>query len=203
MNRPDLPRGAGGRRRYVPDWPRRLDATRSRLGRVFLLLGMAILFATVGLSLTNRDATRQPLEFRGDGWYLAAAGDLPLVALDRVIDGDTVDVLALQTGIRVRAFGFDAPERDERCAAEATARLTALATLAGGGLRLMPDERLQDDDGRELRYLFTPNGWSIDAAMVSEGLATAWRRDGALRDLLVTREDEAREAHRGCLWREG
>ncbi|MEE8421198.1 MAG: thermonuclease family protein [Dehalococcoidia bacterium] len=201
MTRPDLPRGAGGRRRYVPNWPRRLDATRGRLGRVILLLGIAILFTTTTLRLADRDEPAPAaLEFRGDGWYLASADSLPLVALDRVIDGDTLDVLALQTGLRVRAFGFDAPERGERCAEEATARLTA---LAGGGLRLMPDERLRDSGGRELRYLFTTDGRSIDAAMVDEGLATAWRRDGALRELLIAREDGARDAHRGCLWTEG
>ncbi len=116
-----------------------------------------------------------------------------------MIDGDTLDVLALSTSLRVRAFGFDAPEAGERCAGEATARLVA---LTGGGVQLLAGERLQDRFGRELRYLFTPERLSIGAVMVGEGLARAWGDDGALRERLVTVEDEARAAGRGCLWAE-
>ncbi len=140
------------------------------------------------------------LEQRADGWYSAAATTLPLVRLATVIDGDTVDVLAAQTPLRIRAFGIDAPELDQRCAAAATARL---GELAANGMRLQPDDRLQDEFGRELRYLFTVDGLSIDSAMVSEGLARAWHDDGVLRDHLVALEDEARDARRGCLWTSG
>ena len=75
-----------------------------------------------------------------------------------------------------------------------------LAELAADGMRLQPDDRLQDRFGRELRYLFTIDGLSIDSAMASEGLARAWRDDGALRDHLVALEEQARDARRGCLW---
>ena len=137
-----------------------------------------------------------------DGWRYAGAAELMVaVTLDRVIDGDTIDVRPFGGGVlRVRLIGVSAPERGERCADEATA---LLATLAGETMRLLPDQRLEDDFGRQLRYAFTAAGASIDAALIESGLATAWRADGALRAPLVAIEAEARDAGRGCLWSGG
>jgi endonuclease YncB( thermonuclease family) len=91
------------------------------------------------------------------------------------------------------------PEEGQRCYEEARARL---ASLAARELRLVSDARQRDEFGRELRYVFTPVGRSLDAALVDEGLATAWREDGGLRALLIGIEDAARAASRGCLWSE-
>ena len=74
--------------------------------------------------------------------------------------------------------------------------------LTAAGVQLLADQRLQDPFGRELRYLFTPDRQSIAATMILEGLALAWREDGAFRDTLVAIEDDARAALRGCLWAE-
>jgi endonuclease YncB( thermonuclease family) len=49
--------------------------------------------------------------------------DCPLVEVNRVIDGDTFD----SAWGRVRLFGVEAPERGDRCFAEATDRLRQLA----------------------------------------------------------------------------
>ncbi|MQA00567.1 MAG: hypothetical protein GEU80_14755 [Dehalococcoidia bacterium] len=125
------------------------------------------------------------------------AQPLPLVRTEQVIDGDTLDVIANGVELRVRVFGIDSPERDEACYGEARDRLIE---LAGEELRLRVDDRQQDGFGRELRYLYTPDGASIDATLVIEGLARAWRGDGALRDELLALEDEARAAGTGCLW---
>ncbi|MSQ29937.1 MAG: hypothetical protein EXR68_05565 [Dehalococcoidia bacterium] len=46
---------------------------------------------------------------------------------------------------------------------------------------LVPDARLQDSFKRELRYVYTATGESIDAAFIREGLALAWRKDGSQR----------------------
>lgn len=205
MNRPDLSRGAGGRRRYIPDWPRRNARTRKRLGRVMLILGVAILFSVIAFNRVGSGddepaaATGAALELRSGRWYATEALVLTTVSLQRVIDGDTLDVLALSTSLRVRAFGFDAPESGERCAVAAAELLTA---LTADGVRLLADQRQQDRFDRELRYLFTPDRLSIDAAMVGAGVARAWTEDGALRDTLVAIEDDARSARRGCLWAE-
>ncbi len=198
----DETRGMGGRRRYVPDWPRNIQRTRRRMGQTMLTLGLMIFIA--GFAVTqfrgNGDDDR-PLRQLDGGWYLAASDEQPvLVTVARVVDGDTIDVIDFsETERRVRLFGVNAPKRGERCARAATARLTA---LAAGAVRLLPDERLEDADGRQLRYLFTREGMSIDAALVTEGAARAWRTDGALRDQLVELEDEAKRERRGCLWAE-
>ena len=190
-------RGRDGRRRYQPDW-RYTVRGRRRLSRTMLTLGALIAVAGVGGLLSRGGEESLALEGAAAEWRLDAANDQRVeVMVDRVIDGDTLDVLSAFTGIRVRLFGVDTPERGERCFEEATARLVA---LAGTTVTLLPDERLQDGNGRELRYVFAADGRSIDAALIAEGLAEAWRQDGAFRDQLVELEDEAREAGTGCLW---
>lgn len=116
-----------------------------------------------------------------------------------IIDGDTLDVEVDGREERVRIFGIDTAERGERCYAEASSRLQA---LAGDEIRLAADARNRDRNGRLLRYAYTPAGLSIDAVLIAEGLAYAWTRDGALRDSLVTLEATAHAEGRGCLWRD-
>ena len=204
------PAPGGGRRRYVPDWPANFDQRKRRLGRTMLVLGALIvlsLFATPFLFDSGSDEAADPpaaesaFEVRSDGWYLADRSQTASVTVAEVIDGDTLDARAFGgEQLRVRLFGADAPELDAACYQEATARLRQ---LAAGELLLLRDERLEDDGGRQLRYAFTPGGRSIEAALVDEGLATAWRRDGAFRDQLVAIEEAASDADRGCLWRDG
>jgi len=57
--------------------------------------------------------------------------------------------------------------------------------LAGDTVRLGDGPRLTDTYGRTLAYVYTVGGISIDAALIREGLATAWTRDGQHRDRLV------------------
>lgn len=139
---------------------------------------------------------------RDGGWYHPQPGNGQLVPVTpgRVIDGDTFEAkLAGATTLVVRIFGVNTPERGERCADEATERLIA---LAADRVLLMADERLSEG-GRELRYVFTSDGRSIDAALIAEGLAEAWRSDGALRDQLVEIQETARSTSTGCLWSGG
>ena len=96
-----------------------------------------------------------------------------------------------------RLFGVDTPERGERCATEATERLRE---LAGDTVRLEDGPRLTDTYGRTLAYVYTVDGISIDAALIREGFATAWTRDGQHRDYLVGLEREAQQQGAGCLW---
>lgn len=119
--------------------------------------------------------------------------DCPEVQVNRVIDGDTLDT----SQGRVRLFGIDAPERGQRCASEAT---VVLRELAGDSIRLEDGPRLTDRYGRTLAYAFTVAGTNIDAALIREGLATAWTRDGQHCDFLVKLEREVRRRYAGCLW---
>lgn len=198
------PGPGGGRRRYIPDWPADLDARRRRLSRIMLLVAAVFVlavFATPALLSRDDGASGTGFERRAGGWYLGDGAETTAVAVERIIDGDTLDVrLFGGESLRVRLFGASTPEVGERCADEATARLEA---LAGAEVLLLADERLEDAGGRALRYVFTPAGLSIDAVLIDDGLATAWREDGAYRDALLEVEDDARAAGDGCLWAGG
>jgi endonuclease YncB( thermonuclease family) len=172
-----------------------------------LLLGLMILLPFVALRQLRGDGERPAsadvsLVQRGGEWrYARPAGALVLVTVEHVIDGDTLDVRSFDGGaLRVRVFGVNAPETGERCADEATA---LPQSLAGEAVRVLPDLRLEDSGGRQLRYLFTPDGVSIDSALIVAGVALAWDLDGALRDRLVALERDARAERRGCLWSDG
>jgi micrococcal nuclease len=116
----------------------------------------------------------------------------------RVIDGDTIDVLIDGELQQVRYYGTDAPEEGEKCYQEATERNRE---LVGTTVRLEPDARDKDEYGRLLRYVFTNEGISVDATLVSEGLAKAWRQDGRYATRLTILETDAEQQGIGCLWK--
>ena len=58
---------------------------------------------------------------------------------------------------------------------------------------------LIDRYGRNLRYLYTETGQSIDETLIREGLAAAWARDGQHRDHLVKVECGSRVCDVECL----
>ncbi len=123
---------------------------------------------------------------------------LEQATVEKVIDGDTIDVLIDGKQQRVRYYGIDAPEEGEKCYQEATERNRE---LVGTTVRLEADARNEDEYGRLLRYVFTNDGASVDAALVSEGLAEAWRDDGRYLNRLTILETDARQRGTGCLWR--
>lgn len=113
--------------------------------------------------------------------------------VSRIIDGDT-----FVSGFRrVRLFGVDTPEIGERCAGAATQRLR---DLAGDVVRVERGPRPIDPFGRQLYYVYTKDGESIDERLIREGLGYAWTRDGQHRDNLMNLERKARSRHTGCLW---
>lgn len=118
-------------------------------------------------------------------------------AVTNIVDGDTLDVVIDGREERVRLFGVDTTERGEHCYREAAARLEQ---LAGAEVLLAPDARDRDRYGRLLRYVYRPDGLSIDAQLIAEGLGTAWRDDGRLRFALIELEERARRDGRGCIW---
>lgn len=119
------------------------------------------------------------------------------VQVVRIIDGDTLVVRSAGTELTVRLYGVNTPERGERCYEEATDQLDE---LAGDLVQLMPDARLTDPFGRELRYVYASDATLIDQALVAEGYGYAWTDDGSLREQIIAAETEARAEGRGCLW---
>lgn len=129
--------------------------------------------------------------------FCVSAQALESAEVVKIIDGDTLDVMIEGRQERVRIFGIDTPERGERCFTESSRVLEA---LSGVRIRLRADIRERDRGGRLLRYVYTDDGVSIDAMMISEGMAYAWTRDGAMLNELIAVEARAREHRRGCLW---
>jgi micrococcal nuclease len=169
---------------------------------VLLLVGVVTLVSGAPYWIASDDAQRPPLEEHLTGLQLppgVALGDLERAEVEEIVDGDTITA-KLEDGrtLLVRYFGIDTPERGERCFREATDRNEML--VAGETVLLLTDERLEDRNGRLLRYIFLEDGTSVDATLVAEGFAEAWRADGYYRDHIVALEEEARAAGRGCLW---
>ena len=187
------------RRRRFP----RFGRSGAWAGAAVVLVLVGVVFAVSGAPyyIAGEDARRPPLDAQVTTLQLPPG--VSLAGLERaevaaIVDGDTITA-KLEDGrtLPIRYFGIDTPERGERCFREATDRNEM---LIGDTVLLLPDQRLEDPNGRLLRYIFLEDGTSVDATLVAEGFAEAWRADGYYRDQLVALEAEAKEAGRGCLW---
>jgi endonuclease YncB( thermonuclease family) len=151
---------------------------------------------TVPTPYQDRSCTPAPGAPAGDV-FCADPTVMQAARVVRIIDGDTIRVVVNGREEPVRLYGIDTPERGEACFSQATERTR---DLAGTEVRLLRDARNRDRNGRLLRYVFTPDGLSIDASLVADGLAVAWTADGARREDLIRLEDMARSTAVGCLW---
>jgi micrococcal nuclease len=99
------------------------------------------------------------------------------VALDRVVDGDTVDLwvdlgFRVSMKLRFRLAGIDAPEmrgKTHQAGVEAKNRLRSLIVGAGEGLSVASEKT--GKWGRWLGTLYDANGNSINQRMIDEGHA--------------------------------
>ena len=132
----------------------------------------------------------------GDCGTLLCCEDCAALAVNRVIDGDTIHS---ERG-RVRLYGVDTPEPGERCSVEATQRLRELSRKS---VRVEPGPRSHDPFGRLLYYVYTRAGESIDELLLKEGLGVAWTRDGQHAAILTELQRKAEAGHVGCLWSTG
>jgi endonuclease YncB( thermonuclease family) len=132
----------------------------------------------------------------------SARADAIPVAVKRVIDGDTVQLI---DGRSLRLIGVNAPERgrkggvDDPLAAAAEAELTRL--LRPVGLRLAPGREAFDRHGRSLGDLFLDDGALAAAVLVRAGLgfAVVVPPNEVHIACLLAAEREARMARRG-IW---
>lgn len=130
---------------------------------------------------------------------LLGPGALVEAEVDRVVDGDTVDV-ALAGGdvVRVRLLGIDTPEaaipdRSPECfGPEATVRARELLP-EGAEVELLTDPRGEDVDdfGRVLAYV-DRDGRSVNRALIRSGHAEVF----AFRDRRFQRRADFEEAER-------
>jgi endonuclease YncB( thermonuclease family) len=180
---------------------------------------LIVLLASIRTSGNTKELTQQELAATATALAREHAGDdhppaelppgvfkyphpesLPAAVVMEVIDGDTIEVQLEGKRETVRYYGIDTPERQEPCYEEAKKRNEELADRH---VLLLADARDRDSGGRLLRYIFTLDGYSIDAALVAEGFAHAWTYDGSYRDALMALEEQAQREGRGCLWGQG
>ncbi|WP_226703466.1 thermonuclease family protein [Microbulbifer elongatus] len=173
-------------------------AISSRLTRKTPRVSLGVFFCAC-LSLISAFL---PIHARAD-CVLGPADEL--VALKKVVDGDT---LRLKDGRRVRLIGVNTPElahgkHPAQPLAEEAKEFTE-RFLAGGDLELVYDRDRHDDHGRVLAHVYNHRGDSLESALLSAGLAfhIAIAPNFALAECLASREDQAREHHRG-VWAPG
>ncbi|PBJ08566.1 thermonuclease family protein [Pseudomonas sp. ACN5] len=100
-------------------------------------------------------------------------GGLTSVAVQRVVDGDT---LRLSDGRNVRMIGLNTPElgkqgrSDEPFAVAARKRLEALVAASDGRVGLVPGKESKDHYGRTLAHVYGADGANLEAQMLAEGL---------------------------------
>ena len=130
----------------------------------------------------------------------SVAADQPSIEamVSRVWDGSTLDAYVDGRRTAVGYLGVETPAANTPCGRDALERNRQ---LAGGRVLLEADPAYElDEIGRRLYYAYTPDGVSIDAALISEGLARAARTDASHGADLLAIQAEAQAAGRGCVW---
>ena len=131
---------------------------------------------------------------------------LPSVAVQRVVDGDT---LRLSDGRSVRLIGLNSPELAHRkrsaepFAEAARKQLQALVRASDGRLRLQAGHQGKDHYGRILAHLYDARGRNLEAQMLAEGLGylVAIAPNVDLVECQRAAEQSARHARLG-IWRQ-
>ncbi|MDQ0425555.1 MULTISPECIES: thermonuclease family protein [Cellulomonas] len=125
----------------------------------------------------------------------------------RVVDGDTLIVAKPDRETRVRLIGIDtpesvAPDRPVECfGPEASARTTELLAGQTVTLRGDPTQDGVDQYGRELDYVWLPDGRLLNHVLVAEGYAVehTYAAPYAYQQHLRAAQQQAQDAGAG-LW---
>lgn len=102
-----------------------------------------------------------------------APPQLPVFAVQRVVDGDTV---RLSDGRSVRMIGLNTPETGKKgrpaepFAEAAKRRLQTLIDANGGRVSVLVGKERKDHYGRTLAHLFGRRGENLEAQLLAEGL---------------------------------
>ena len=133
----------------------------------------------MGFTLLMKKASLVGAFFVSAIWFSGAQAFCPVpsglasVAVQRVVDGDTV---RLSDGRSVRMIGLNTPElgkqgrSDEPFAVAARKRLEALVAASDGRVGVLPGKESKDHYGRTLAHLYGADGVNLEAQMLAEGL---------------------------------
>ncbi|WP_322521727.1 thermonuclease family protein [Guyparkeria halophila] len=166
------------------------------------LMGLAALF--VALVVSNGCVAEEPPQSPTGSCAPPPERALESATVGYVNDGDTV---RLANGDRVRLVGIDTPElgrdgaADEPYAAEARQALRALLAESRNRVTVVDATEGEDRYGRRLSYLYLPDGRSVQARLLEQGMAMAVfvAPNLELADCLVAHEKRARQDERG-IW---
>jgi micrococcal nuclease len=122
----------------------------------------------------------------------------------RVVDGDTIDVIAGGAPLRVRYIGVDTPEtrhssKAAQCYGKAASDFNA-RLVSGQRVRLVRDAQQRDRYGRLLAYVYrTRDGLFVNAELARRGYAKALAiaPDTRFAERFAKLAREARDAGRG------
>lgn len=112
-----------------------------------------------------------------------------------VTDGDTITVLRESREIKIRLYGIDTPEKSQDYGSRAKQRTSDLVF----GKPVVVEAVDTDRYGRTVANIFLPGGQSLNATLVSDGLAWWYQRYAPGDNVLEVAERNARSARRG-LW---
>jgi len=114
--------------------------------------------------------------------------------LKRISDGDTV---VTTEDTRIRLWGIDTPERDQRHGSDATAALTEMLN----NQQLYLETKDIDRYGRTVGVIYTADGDEINLEMVCDGRAWWYERYAKRATDYEQCQEDAQENKRG-LWAE-
>lgn len=129
------------------------------------------------------------------------------VRLNRVIDGDTVEIIQSKgffhrtEKTRIRLWGIDAPESNQKGGEEATKHL---ARMIGSRQSLRLEEIEEDQYGRTVAIIHPARprqDRSYNYRMIKDGHAECYLLSGEYEDLYRNAEQEARARRRG-IWKD-
>jgi micrococcal nuclease len=192
-----------GKRRRGPqldDAIRRRLRVRRRLTVSLVAMAVAMAFVSIGqlAGFIGRDVSGDLARF-----------DRADVRVERVVDGDTLDVLRPGDSepTRVRLVGVDAPELHDQGTgqpaywADESTRVARARCEGKAVLLRLPELGTRDKYGRLLAYVYLSNSESLNEFLVRTGNTYADRRfDHPFRAVYEQAENEARKKERG-LWK--
>lgn len=152
------------------------NANRKILLSLFAL-GLIALFSGIGAVLILKDSLQDIGNVAGQltsrkiqEQVLPVGADKYLV--DRVIDGDTIDIVIEGSVQRIRMIGIDTPELKGNDCFALDAKLKLVELVDGKEVEIKPDPTQEDKDryGRLLRYVYL-DGIDINREMIKGGFA--------------------------------